>query len=306
MPRHLRLEYPGAIYHVMNRGDRREDIVRDDPDRHRFEQTLAEACAKTEWQIHAYCLMRNHFHLVIETPRANLVAGMQWFLGTYTARFNQRHKQSGHLFGGRYKSLIVDGSGNGYLKSVCDYVHLNPVRAGLLKTGQPLQNYPWSSYPQYLRPPSRRNAWLRVDRLMGECGIQRDDAKGRREFARAVEQRQLEDGELKSLRRGWFWGPETFREKLLSLLGDEVGEHNYGEPTRETEAEKARGIIAEELRRAGIKEGDLSLRPKGDPLKVGIAARLRRETTVSWRWIAERLHMGHWGSAANAVRLLTK
>src|SRR5271165_3079274 len=111
MPRKLRLEYPGAIYHVMNRGDRREDIVWDEADRRRFAETLGEACGKTEWQVHAWCLMRNHFHLVVETPQPNLVAGMQWLLGTYTARFNRRHKVFGHLFSGRYKSLIVDGAG---------------------------------------------------------------------------------------------------------------------------------------------------------------------------------------------------
>src|SRR6266498_6110949 len=82
MPRKLRLEYPGAIYHVMNRGDRREDIFLDDADRCRFVETLGEACGKTDWQVHAYCLMRNHFHMVLETPRTNLVAGMQWFLST--------------------------------------------------------------------------------------------------------------------------------------------------------------------------------------------------------------------------------
>ena len=93
MPRKLRLEYAGAIYHVMNRGNRRENIFRDDADRRRFLETLDESCAKTQWQLHAYCLMRNHFHLVIETPQANLVAGMKWLLGTYTGRFNRRHKQ---------------------------------------------------------------------------------------------------------------------------------------------------------------------------------------------------------------------
>src|ERR1041385_7372492 len=117
MPRKLRIEYPGAIYHVMNRGDHREDIFKDDSDRERFILTLGEACQKTDWQVHAYCLMRNHFHLVLETPRANLVAGMQWFLGTYTARFNRRHKYCGHLFSGRYKALLVDSSSSGYLKS---------------------------------------------------------------------------------------------------------------------------------------------------------------------------------------------
>lgn len=84
--------------------------------------------------------MLNHFHLVIETPRANLVAGMKWFLSTYTSRFNRRHKLFGHLFSGRYKSLIVEGSGDGYLRTVCDYVHLNPVRANLVRPQEPLHS----------------------------------------------------------------------------------------------------------------------------------------------------------------------
>src|SRR2546425_6424354 len=115
--RKLRVQYPGAIYHLMNRGDRREPIFKDDSDRARFLETLGQCCTKTEWQVHAWCLMNNHFHLVIETPKANLVAGMKWFLGTYTARFNRRHKLFGHLFSGRYKALLVDGSGDGYLNS---------------------------------------------------------------------------------------------------------------------------------------------------------------------------------------------
>src|SRR5579863_4573256 len=129
MPRKLRVEYHGAMYHVMSRGDRREDIFLNDVDRHDFLKTLAEACQKSGWQVHAYCLMRNHFHLVLETPQANLVAGMKWLLGVYTKRCNLRHKTCGHLFAGRSKSLLVDGSGNGYLRTVCDYVHLNPARA---------------------------------------------------------------------------------------------------------------------------------------------------------------------------------
>lgn len=152
MARKLRVEYPGAIYHVMNRGDRREPIFLDDLDRRGFIEALGETCEKTGWQIHTWCLMPNHFHLVIETPQANLVAGMKWLLGTYTSRFNRRHKVFGHLFSGRYKSLIVDGSGNGYLKSVCDYTHLNPVRAKMLRPERSLDSYLWSSMKFYLLP----------------------------------------------------------------------------------------------------------------------------------------------------------
>jgi REP element-mobilizing transposase RayT len=173
MPRALRVEYPGAIYHVMDRGDRREDIFVNDVDRQDFLKTLAEACQKTAWEVHAYCLMRNHFHLVLETPNANLVEGMRWFLSAYTIRLNHRQKLFGHVFSGRYKALIVEGSGNGYLKTACDYVHLNPVRAHLLGTEDRLLAYPWSSFGWYLAAPEHRPGWMRVDRLMGGKGSNR-------------------------------------------------------------------------------------------------------------------------------------
>jgi putative transposase len=291
----------------MSRGDRREDILHDDHDRRTFVETLAQTCVKTGWQVHAWCLMRNHFHLVIETPQPNLVAGMQWFLGTYTARFNRRHKLFGHLFSGRYKSLIVDGSGAGYLKTVCDYVHLNPVRAGLIQPRQSLHAYPWSSYGQYPKPPSRRWPWLRVDRLFGEWGIRKDDRPGRRQFQTLMEQRRAGDAaDLRELRCGWCWGGRTFREKLLALIGGEIGEHHYGQETQESALEKGERLVREELRRANLTEKDLSLRRKGDPFKVRVAVRLREQTTVGWRWIANRLHMGHWRAAANSVLLYRK
>ena len=110
MARKLRIQYAGAIYHVMNRGDRREAIFEDDKDRERLLETLTEACEKSSWQVHAYCLMSNHFHLVIKTPQPNLVVRMKWLLGTYTSRYNRRHKEFGHLFSGRYKALIEWGS----------------------------------------------------------------------------------------------------------------------------------------------------------------------------------------------------
>ena len=128
MARLLRIQYAGAIYHVMSRGDRREDIFLDEEDRRGFLRTLGEVCERAGWQVHAYCLMGNHFHLVVETPQPTLVAGMKWFLETYTQRFNARHRMRGHLFAGRYKSLLVDGSDDMYLRVVCDYVHLNPAR----------------------------------------------------------------------------------------------------------------------------------------------------------------------------------
>ena len=303
MARQLRLEYEGAIYHVMNRGDRREPIFKDDRDREIFLETLSQAAQKTGWQVHAYCLMNNHFHLVLETPNANLVAGMKWFLGTYTGRFNRRHKLFGHLFCGRYKSLIVDGSGNGYLRTVCDYVHLNPVRAKLLQPKQKLGRFRWSSYRDYLRPPGRRAAWLRTGRLLGEMGIPKDSTAGRRQFERLMEERRaMDDPEtFKGLRRGWFFGDKTFREELLEQMVLKMGVEHYGEERRETDEQSAERIVTEELRRHGWKERELGLRPKAHKVKIALAQRLRKETTMSLKWIALRLQMGSWSYVSSLL-----
>ncbi|MGE3310721.1 MAG: transposase [Limisphaerales bacterium] len=303
MARKLRVEYAGAVYHVMSRGDRRESIFRDDQDRGRFVETLGECCAKTGWRVHAYCLMPNHFHVVVETPQPNLVAGMKWFLGTYTGRFNRRHRFSGHLFAGRYKSLVVDGSGNGYLKTVCDYVHLNPSRAGLLGSKDPLRSYAWSSWPSYLQAPSKRPDWLRVERLLGEYRIPKDSPAGRRYLEEAVEGRRGQElsGEFKSIRRGWCLGEETFRRELLGRMSGRIGAEHYGSERGETDEEKAESIIAAELKRRGWTEATLRERPKGDAEKVRVAERLRAETSRTVGWVAERLHLG---SRAYAHHLL--
>jgi putative transposase len=303
MARKLRLEYEGAIYHIMNLGDRREPIFRDDRDREIFLETLGQAAQKTGWQIHAYCLMSNHFHLVLETPRSNLVAGMKWFLGTYTGRFNRRHKLFGHLFSGRYKSLIVDGSGTGYLRTVCDYVHLNPVRAKLLKPAQKMGHYRWSSYREYLRAPARRPTWLRTGRLLGELGIPKDSAAGRRQFERSMEQRRgMEDPEvLKALRRGWYLGDKAFRSELVEQMSLKMGAEHYGEERLETDEHKAERILAAELERRGWRRTELALRPKGDKAKIAMARRLRKETTMSLKWIAARLQMGSWSYVSNLL-----
>jgi putative transposase len=301
MARKLRIQYPGAIYHVMNRGDRREPIFSDDQDRERFLGTLTETCQKTGWQIHAYCLMQNHFHLVVETPQANLVAGMKWFLGTYTSRYNRRHKEFGHVFSGRYKALIVDGSGDGYLRTVCDYVHLNPARAKLLKREESLVAFVWSSYPLYLSALTRRPAWLRVDRLLGECGIPKDTTAGRKVFAERMENRRQDHNnreEFKPVERGWCLGGEAFREELLKQVSTPAGPSHFGEAVQEAVEVRAERIVAEGLKRLRWSEADLAARRKGEPGKVRLARELRAQTTMPLSWIAARLSMGTRGYLA--------
>jgi putative transposase len=300
MPRKARVEYPGAMYHLMSRGDRREDIFVDDEDRRDFLKTLAEACQKTGWQVHAYCLMRNHYHLVLETPNANLVAGMAWLQSTYTIRLNHRHKLVGHVFSGRYKAQLIEGGDSGYLRTACDYVHLNPVRARLLKPEDRLGAYPWSSLPWYLAAPEQRPPWIRVDRLLGEHGLRQDTAAARQELGGRMEARRLEEADEVALRvfRGeWCLGGEVFKNQMLAKLEGRLGEHHSGEMRRETAQAKAERIVAEELRRLGWNETELAGRRKSHPAKLALAARLRQETTLSIKEIAARVHLGTSKSA---------
>ena len=299
----MRVQYEGAVYHLMSRGDRREVIFHDEQDRQRFIETLGQCCGRTGWQVHALCLMPNHFHLVVETPQANLVAGMKWLLGVYTGRFNRRHRLFGHVFSGRYKSLIVDGSGTGYFKTVCDYVHLNPARAKLLGPERALRDYRWSSWPEYLKASRGRWQWLRVDRLLGEYGVPKESKAGRQYLERCVEQRRAaeDEREYKVVRRGWCLGDKQFRKELLAEMAGGVGAQHYGEERRESQVERAERIVLGELRKAGWTEARLESSPKGHRVKVRLALRLRAETTVTYEWIARRVGMGSRSNVSNLV-----
>ena len=294
MARKLRLEYPGAIYHVMSRGDHGEEIFVEDADRVLFLKTLGEVCGKTEWQVHAYCLLSNHFHLVVETPRGNLSAGMKWFLGVFTARYNRRHKIFGHLLGGRYKATVVDGSGNGYLATVCHYVHLNPARAGLLEKEKGLESYPWSSYPEYLKEPGRRPRWLRVERLLGEMQIPKDSPAGRRRLRQAMAERLAGelDQDTSGVEAGWCFGDEEFKAELLERLGERKGKWVYGEMVRDSDIGLAEKLVKKLLKDRGWKEADLIKRRKGDPEKIALARVLKEKSVMTNQWIASRLKMG--------------
>lgn len=141
MSRPLRIEYPGAVYHVTSRGNVRSIIYRDNEDRKRFLNVLVSVVERYNWLCYAYCLMDNHYHLVLETPDGNLSAGMRHLNGVYTQQHNRRHQKAGHVFEGRYKAILVDR--DSYLLEVCRYVVLNPVRAGMVKAPD---EWAWSSY----------------------------------------------------------------------------------------------------------------------------------------------------------------
>lgn len=164
MPRPLRIQFPGAWYHVFNRGARRQAVFADDRDRSAFVQRLSELEARFDAEIHAYCLMGNHYHLVIHTPAGNLDQVMHWLLFAYTKRFNARHGFDGPLYRDRYKSILIDS--DSYLAAVSRYVHRNPLEAGLVEK---LVDYRWSSYRDYLGCRNPR-PWVHKQATMAIVG----------------------------------------------------------------------------------------------------------------------------------------
>jgi REP element-mobilizing transposase RayT len=196
-----RVEFAGAVYHLLDRGDRREAIFRDQTDHRGFLNTLGEACERTGWRVHAFVLMSNHYHLLVETPQANLIAGMRWFQTTWTARFNRRHGLCGHLFQGRYKAVVVDPDQRDYFAHLSDYIHLNPVRAGIVSLEQRLFDYRWSSYPLYA---AKERAGERLSRRKEvDAGMQRshDEQEATGMLCASVEHYGMTKEHLRSLKK---------------------------------------------------------------------------------------------------------
>jgi len=179
MSRPLRIEYPGAIYHITSRGNARQPIFEDDKDRELFLELLGSIVSRYKWLCHTYCLMDNHYHLLIETVNGNLSQGMRQLNGIYTQRFNRRHGRIGHVFQGRFKSILVDREG--YLLELCRYVVLNPVRAGMVKS---LEKYKWSSY-QTTTGIVKSPVFLTTDWVLSQFGrVRKQTQEKYREFVR--------------------------------------------------------------------------------------------------------------------------
>ncbi|MCB1734868.1 MAG: transposase [Gammaproteobacteria bacterium] len=214
MARPLRIEFAGALYHVTSRGDRREDIYDDDLDRQAFLNVLGNAVDRFNWICHAYCLMSNHYHLLIETPDANLSQGMRQLNGVFTQKSNRRHGRSGHLFQGRFKAILVDR--DAYLLELCRYVVLNPVRAGMVKLPE---QWPWSSYRSTMGLDAPVS-FLNTETLLSLFG-------GRRSLARKRYETFVADGVTKAsiwseLRQQIYLGDERFVARMQTEvdLGD--------------------------------------------------------------------------------------
>jgi len=218
MTRPVRIEFSGAIYHVTSRGDRREAIYEDDEDRERFLRILGEVVRVWNWTCHAFCLMTNHYHLVIETPDGNLSKGMRQLNGVYTQASNRRHGRVGHLFQGRYKAVLVDG--DAYLLELTRYVVLNPVRARMVKhPGE----WIWSSY-QAMTGQSGALPWMATDGLLAQFSTDRIEAVSR--YIQFVDEGMLEESIWTHLNRQIFLGGDRIinhKQAMHENLPDTVG-----------------------------------------------------------------------------------
>lgn len=213
MGRPLRIEYPGALYHITSRGNERKEIFLDEEDRLKFLAILEDYHDRYGILIHSYVLMDNHYHLILETPKGNLVQVMQGINGGYTGYFNRRYKRFGHLFQGRYKGILVDK--DNYLVGLSRYVHLNPVRA--LMVNRP-EEYKWSSYPGYIAR-GREAAWVEYAWVLSKFG--NDIRKCREKYRRYVEEglkEGIEATPLKAVRGQVVLGVEDFVEKIKRML----------------------------------------------------------------------------------------
>lgn len=173
MARPLRIAYPGAFYHVTSRGNEQKDVFKSKRDREKFQEYLASATQRYGAVIHAYCLMSNHYHLLLETPAANISQIMQHINSAYTTYFNVKRKRAGHLFQGRYKAILVEA--DEYATELSRYIHLNPVRAGM--TARP-EDWPWSSYRDYIGQ-GKAPEWLKMEFILGHFGKKAADAMKR-------------------------------------------------------------------------------------------------------------------------------
>ena len=292
MARKIRMEYAGACYHVINRGNYRSWIFETEGSRKSFLECLVEASLAKGWRLHAWVLMSNHYHLCLQTPEPNLVEGMKWLQSTFANRFNRYRQANGHVFQGRYKAILLDGEALG---PVCHYIHLNPVRAGLVAAAE-LEKYAASSFHQ-LWYPSKRWSFLEGSTALSGAGGLEDTPMGRRNYRNYLEWLSQEDAEKKrfgfeQMSQGWAKGTKEFKKAVLQDIKNPEQRRIV-----ESEAAEVREPVWERALRTGLgalkrDEEELKTSAKGADWKVALARSLREGHLAPHRWIAENLQMG--------------
>lgn len=216
MSRPIRLEFPDALYHITSRGDRREDIYDDDADREAFLKIFSKVIEQNNWYCYSYCLMSNHYHLLVQTPDANLSKGMRQLNGIYTQYYNRRHGLTGHLFQGRYKSILVDQ--DAYLLELSRYIVLNPVKAGMVKS---VEKWVWSSYRAMVgMTPSPE--WLSSEFLLSQFSKQRKTAIKR--YRQFVSEGLKNSSIWHQLSNQVYLGDKAFVDRVQKYLPNDNGD----------------------------------------------------------------------------------
>ncbi len=296
MARRLRIQFPGAIYHVVNRGNYRRDLFVSAGEAQAFLAALQEAARRMGWRVHAYALMRNHYHCAVETPEPNLVEGMHWLQSTWATRFNRFRQERGHLFQGRYQSLLVEDAAA--LGRVVDYIHLNPVRAKIVAPEQ-VRHYRWTSLPGIVKG----DGWT-DNRGWQAGGRFADDKLGRAAYERFLIEVGRDEATwaargLTGLSVGWAIGTTGWQRALAKKHGPIA----LGGGLERCEVEKLRQAAWEEALADGLKvlqraPADLASKPLKQPWKLKLAARIREKSGAPASWLAARLQLG----AASSLR----
>ena len=298
MARSVRIEFEGARYHVINRGNFRKDLFSTYKTADAFSRTLFEACDRFTWWLHAYVIMDNHFHLCLETPEANLIDGMHWLQSSFANRFSAFSGERGHVFQGRYKSLIIEGDCG--LLNVVDYIHLNPVRSGMVNVDR-LRRYSHSSFPKFFT--ETQHPRLRCNDFLSQAGGLRPGAAGMRSYHSRLKlimaQSPQERKRLyESMTRGWYIGTSEGKGRLslMAKNGEAKATHDARALLLAQDFEKLlqKGLSALEKTVEDIR-GDA----KSVQWKLALATWIKERTSAKNRQISERLNMGHPATMSN-------
>ena len=297
MARPLRIEFPDAIHHVTSRGNERRAIIRDDVDRRKWLSLLERTVDRHGWRVFAFALMDNHFHLFLQTPSPDLSTGLAHLNGSYAGYFNHRHGRAGHLMQGRFKSILVEG--RGYWRELGRYVHLNPVRAGLVERPE---DWPWSSYGGYHRP-GRRLGWVCYDRVLAEFGG--DTAAGRRAYRQYIAEglgRPL-DSPLAKAVHGLVLGSDAFVAKVRRLVKQQADDEELPGLRRLKRPADMTAVVAAVTAHLGGDPANWRPGRRCDDISRAVAAYVARQATSrTLARIAEALGYRNSSSISVACR----
>jgi REP element-mobilizing transposase RayT len=282
MARAWRIEFEGACYHLLSRGNERRDIFLSDDDQRLFLDTLGECCERFELELFAYVLMSNHYHLLLRTRRANLSRAMQWLSGTYTRRFNNRHGRSGHLFQGRFKSILVEN--DAYVMQLSCYIHRNPLRAGIVER---LADYPWSSYPVYAygkKPPD----WLSIKLILNQFNVDNPHRAYREKVQRYA---QEEERLWEDFRHGFILGSRKFVESIRDRF---LPERPAAEVPQQMHLAKDKEV--QEILKAAAWAIGCDLAGLASARRVSGGEKEKRDMLIYWVWKSGLLTNGQIGN----------